>query len=103
MEINSLTNIASQGLQQSQQRLTETASDIARAATEVIEQEAPAEPVQNEQSTQPVNAAQESQEAAPDLVESALQLNAEQQVFDAQANVLSVADETLGALLDTQA
>lgn len=38
-----------------------------------------------------------------DIVEPILNIQRQQQVFDASANVISVADKALGALIDTKA
>ena len=81
MSLDSLMNIGTQGLQSSQQQITTAATDVARAATKPVEQIDPAQ----------------------DLVRPLIEIKASENVFDASAKVVKVADEAVGTLLDIKA
>lgn len=81
MDIGSLMSTGLQGMQVSQQRLQESATEIAAAGSK------PAAAV----------------EPAKDLAEPLVQTKIDRLVFDASAKVVSTADEAVGTLLDTKA
>lgn len=81
MDVGSALNTGLQGMQNSQQRITEAATEIAKAGTKPAQE---VEPVQ-------------------DVAQPLVEMKIDQLVFDASAQVVSTADETIGALLDTRA
>lgn len=99
--VNSVLNEGARGLQNSQREITRAASDIARANVrpEAVNPETerdvatPLAPV--EEVAQP--------EREQNIAESLIELRRQEQVFNASAEVVSTADQTLGSLLDTEA
>lgn len=81
MAVESVMNTGLQGMLASQQRLNESANRIAETAARPVAEVDPVE----------------------DLAEPLVQMKIDELVFDASAKVVSTADETLGALLDTMA
>lgn len=78
--INSVIDSGVNGLQRSSQALNNAAQEIASAATP-----------RSDSSTQ------------RDLIEPVVELNVQQQLFDASARVVEVGNDSLGALLDIKA
>lgn len=84
MEIGSMVNQGLIGMQRSQAEMTSSAQQIAQAsATPAPQNGEPAQSV--------------------DVVEPLLNMQAQQRVFDSSAEVVRVADENLGRLIDTTA
>lgn len=102
MQVNSsstsLLNQGLQGMQKSQQEIQRSANDIARAnidpATQVDSAAA--------QSGQATNGDQKV-EASQDVVEPLINLRRQEQLFNASAQIVKTADQTLGSLLDVKA
>lgn len=86
MEIGSAFSEAAQGLQRSQAEMVGSAQEIARAN---VGNQAPA--------------SQSAANQQGQVVEPLIELQAQQQVFDANARVLETADENTGRLIDTLA
>lgn len=88
MEIGSAFSEAAQGLQRSQSEMAGSAQEIARAnvGNQVGSPEAASQPAASQQVAEPL-----------------IELQAQQQVFDANARVLETADENTGRLIDTLA
>lgn len=81
MSLDALMNIGTQGLQSSQQQITQAATDIAQLATKPVEQ---------------VN-------LATDVAKPLIEIKASENVFDASAKVVSVASDNVGTFLDIKA
>ena len=98
--INSVLSEGTRGLQAAQRGAERAASDIARAAvtsnpgSQTQPSQAP-----NDQLLQPVNEAVQP-ERSQGLAEPLIELRRQEQLFNASAQVVSVADQTLGTLLD---
>ncbi len=80
MTIGSVVNQGLAGIQQSQREMLQAAGDIATAGS-----------VQKDSAT------------VRDVAEPLIEMKIQQQVFDASARVIKVADDTLGTLLDVNA
>lgn len=76
MDIGSVVNQSLIGMQKSQTEMTQSAGEIARVSS----------------TREPM-----------DLVEPAVNIQAQQQVFDSSARVMESADEAIGSLLDIKA
>ncbi|MDN3637619.1 hypothetical protein QWY82_02245 [Simiduia curdlanivorans] len=104
MQVNSssstsLLNQGLQGLQKSQQEIQRSANDIARLNIEPTSQANPADPTQAGQA-QPSD---QKVESSQDVVEPLINLRRQEQLFNASAQIVKTADETLGSLLDVKA
>ncbi|UTA47539.1 hypothetical protein L1F30_15465 [Simiduia sp. 21SJ11W-1] len=102
MQVNasstSVLNQGLQGLQKSQQEIQRSANDIAQAGLDT--QPATAQPA----SAQPAEAGSQQQVApSQDVIEPLINLRRQEQLFNANAQVVKTADETLGSLLDVKA
>lgn len=84
MEIGSMVNQGLIGMQRSQTEMTSSAQQIAQAAATPTPQNGEAAP--------PV-----------DVVEPLINMQAQQRAFESSAEVVRVADENLGRLIDTTA
>lgn len=97
MTINSVMSSGLSGLQASQREMVKAAEDIASAAlpvrAEAVQRQGMAPDVQP--GVQP-----ESRPSPKDLVESLVELKRQEHVFTASAKIVSVADKTLGSLID---
>lgn len=99
MQVNasstSVLNQGLQGLQKSQQEIQRSANDIAQAGIESAQAPANAgtQSPGSEQQVQP----------SQDVVEPLINLRRQEQIFNANAQVVKTADETLGSLLDVKA
>lgn len=114
MIVNSAMNEGLAGMQQSQKRLQQAAEDIAKAGvpTEARHQQTNAldaavtnngAGVDDLPAESTVNAATESEPTRlgnGDVVEPLIEQKRQQQLFDASANVVQVANENLGRLID---
>ena len=98
--INSVLSEGTRGLQAAQRGAERAASDIARAALTNGSQTQPSE-APNDQLLQPVNEAVKS-ERSQSLAEPLIELRRQEQLFTASAQVVSVANQSLGTLLDIQ-
>ncbi len=96
--VSSAINEGVRGLQNSQRELQRSAADIARANI----RETPREAVDNAppSALQPVQETQES--AQRGIEESLIELRRQEQIFTANAQVVSVAEQTLGSLIDVK-
>ena len=103
MDINSSGSALNQGLigiQRSQSQIQSSAQEIARAsATPVAEPRGGNQDGQAPEST----ALPQSNAPAANLVEPLINIQAQEQVFNASAEVVRTANENLGRLIDTQA
>ena len=97
--VDSLISIGTQGLQRSQQNMQQSAEDIAGLT---VPQSGASGATEGAEDTQLGNT---SQTVTPsrELSEAVVELRQEQQVFDANAQVLETGGEQLGRLLDTNA
>lgn len=97
--VGAVFNEGVRGLQTSQREIQRSANDIARANTSLE----PQEQLNREEPTsfQPL---QESQESEPrrGIEESLIEMRRQEQIFNANAEVISVANDTLGSLIDVQ-
>ena len=80
LSVGSVLNQGLSGIQQSQREMLNSANEIVQAGT-----------TQRDSST------------VQDIAEPLIEMKIQQQVFDASANVVKVADDTLGTLLDVNA
>lgn len=103
MDVNSSGSALNQGLigiQRSQSQIQNSAQEIARASATPV-----AEPRGADQDAQATETTAPTQSIAPaaDLVEPLINIQAQEQVFNASAEVVRTANENLGRLIDTQA
>lgn len=103
MDVNSSGAALNQGLigiQRSQSQIQNSAQEIARASATPV-----AEPQRGDQGGQALegNAVTQGSEPTTDLVEPLINIQAQEQVFNASAEVVRTANENLGRLIDTQA
>ncbi|BFM13350.1 hypothetical protein R50072_35030 [Simiduia litorea] len=103
MQVNSsstsLLNQGLQGLQKSQQEIQRSANDIARLNIDPATQASPVEPAQAGQA----QSSDQKVESSQDVVEPLINLRRQEQLFNASAQIIKTADETLGSLLDVKA
>jgi len=103
MDVNSSGSALNQGLigiQRSQSQIQNSAQEIARASATPV-----AEPRGGDQDAQATATTAPDQSRAPagDLVEPLINIQVQEQVFNASAEVVRTANENLGRLIDTQA
>jgi len=103
MDVNSSGSALNQGLigiQRSQSQIQNSAQEIARASARPL-----TEPRGAGQGDQAPESTAPNQNNAPatDLVEPLVNIQAQEQVFNASAEVVRTANENLGRLIDTQA
>lgn len=101
--INSVMSEGLRGMQNSQREMLKSAEDIARAnirqdpATQAIDQA----PQPTNQPVAPVRRSAET-DAGGEIAEPLIEMRREEQLFTASAKLVSIADETLGSLIDVQ-
>lgn len=104
MQVNSsstsLLNQGLQGMQKSQQEMLRSANDIARANIDPATQSPGADPASGAGQTQQNN---QKVEASQDVIEPLINLKRQEQLFNASAQIVKTADQTLGSLLDVKA
>ena len=103
MDINSSGSALNQGLigiQRSQNQIQNSAQEIARASATPV-----AEPQRGDPAGQAPggDGVTQSSEPTTDLAEPLINIQAQEQVFNASAEVVRTADENLGRLINTQA
>lgn len=96
--INSVLNEGLRGMQHSQREMLKSAHEIAHANVRQ-DSAAPQEP--EDAAIPPVNEPQKSG-ATGDIAEPLIELRRQELIFTASARVVSVADDTLGSLLDVK-
>ncbi|WP_018275703.1 hypothetical protein WKI13_18835 [Teredinibacter turnerae] len=100
--INSVMSEGLKGMQHSQREMQKSAQEIAEA--NIREQPSETVDVQSVTRTNPVAPVEEAvrSDSGGDIVEPLIELRRQEQLFDASANVVSVADKTLGSLIDVK-
>lgn len=98
--VGSVLNEGLRGIQNSQRDMQKSASEIASANIRERPNEttAPEEPT----TLQPVEESNESNRPQRTIEESLIELRRQEQVFTANAKVVSVAEETLGSIIDVK-
>ena len=99
--LSSVMNEGVRGLQNSQREMVKSANEIAK--TTVAANPAPAVPatsVPGETTLSPVTESLETRPSTNSVSEPLIELRRQEQLFDASAKVISVADQTIGSLLD---
>ncbi|MFL0810453.1 MAG: hypothetical protein K6L76_08570 [Agarilytica sp.] len=98
--VGSVLNEGLRGMQNSQRELQKAASEIASANI----RERPEETTSPEVPTtlQPVDESPESTRSQRTIEESLIELRRQEQLFTANAKVVSVAEETLGSIIDVK-
>ncbi len=96
--VSSVFNEGVRGIQSSQREMVKSANEIARANI----RERPEEEVALQAPTeiQPIEELQKSEQRG--IEEPLIELKRQEQLFTANAKVISVADETLGSLIDVE-
>lgn len=96
--VSSVFNEGVRGVQASQREMLRSANEIARANI----RERPEEEVALQEPTeiQPVEETQETEQRG--IEEPLIELKRQEQLFTANAKVISVANETLGSLIDVE-
>ncbi len=96
--VGSVINEGTRGLQLAQREMQKSANEIARANV----REAPSENTQPEEPSvvPPVDEPRESSQRG--IEEPLIELKRQEQLFNANAKVISVANDTLGSLIDVQ-
>ncbi len=96
--VGSVINESSRGLQLAQREMQKSANEIARANV----REAPSETLRPEEPSvlPPVDETRESSQRG--IEEPLIELKRQEQLFNANAKVISVANDTLGSLIDVQ-
>ncbi len=99
--VSSVLNEGARGLQTAQREISRAANEIARAN---VRTDAVA-PETEQDVASPLSPLEESTqtERPRDIAEPLIELRRQELLFNASAEVVSTADETLGNLLDTQA
>ena len=97
--VNSVLNEGARGLQSSLREINRAAQEIAGANvrsedTNVLAQEPTTLP--------PVGEPEESSATSNSLVEPLVELRRQEQIFNANAKVVAVADEVIGSLIDVR-
>lgn len=96
--VGSVLNEGLRGMQLSQREMQKSAHEISRAN---IPEETQQESVSNPQTVlQPVTEVKES--SKKDIGESLIEMRRQEQIFNASAKVVSVANKTLGSLIDVE-
>lgn len=90
MTINSVIGHGLTGMRASQREMLKAAEDIASAAL----------PVRQDPGMVPAADVQNVGRQPPDLVEPLVELQRQEHLFTASAKVVSIADKTLGSLID---
>jgi len=87
------------GIQSSQREIQKSANEIARASTREPE---PSQNIQADEPTviAPVSESKESTQRG--IEEPLIELRRQEQLFTASAQVISVADQTIGSLIDVK-
>ena len=101
--VNSVINEGVRGLQNSQRELLRNANEVVRATTTGSDAPVGTETVASDStSISPLTDAAEPRRSG-DIAEPLIELRRQELLFNASAQVVSTADETLGSLLDTLA
>jgi flagellar hook-associated protein FlgK len=87
-------------MQKSQQEMHRSANDIARVNIDPAAQSPGADPTTGAGQTQSSN---QKVEASQDVIEPLINLKRQEQLFNASAQIVKTADQTLGSLLDVKA
>jgi len=101
--INSVMSEGLRGMQNSQREMLKSADEIAKAnvredpATQSVDQR----PAPTNEPLSAVTRPVES-DSGGDIVEPLIELRRQEQVFDASAKLISVADDALGSLIDVK-
>lgn len=96
--VGSVVNEGLRGMQSSQREMQKSANEIARAnIPEETRQQSASDPATV---LQPVTEAKESRQK--DISESLIEMRRQEQIFNANAKVVSVANKTLGSLIDVE-
>lgn len=98
--VGSVLNEGVRGLQNAQRDLLKSASEIARANVG-DDTSSTAIPLSQETSLAPVNETRELNRTG-DIAQPLVELRKQEQLFNAAAKIISVADKTLGSLIDVQ-
>ena len=98
--ISSVLNEGVRGLQNSQRELQKTAGEIARTNV----QSSPVEPATAAEEGTVIPPVEEPPKAVSerDISEALVELRKQEQLFTASAQVVKVADQTLGSLIDVE-
>lgn len=96
--VSSVLNEGARGLQNSQREMLKSAQDIARANIRSDNTTSEARP--EELTTLPPVGKPAQSERSGDIAEPLIELKRQELVFNASAKVVSVADRTLGSLLN---
>ena len=98
--VNSVINEGSRGLQLAQREIARSANEIARTNVNEVSQ---ADNVTDADATalSPVDASQELA-SQRDISEPLVELRRQEQIFNANAKVVSIANETIGSLIDVR-
>ncbi|WP_188150123.1 hypothetical protein [Teredinibacter waterburyi] len=106
--LNSVMNEGVRGMQNAQREMHRSASEIAQANTSEnrVGQQPVSETVDRVAATdsQPLKAVEASvqSDSGGSIVEPLIELRRQEQVFDASAQLVSIADKTLGSLIDVK-
>ena len=99
--LSSVVSEGVRGLQNSQREILKSANEIARATVATDPGlAAQTTTIQGETSFAPVTESLEVRPVQDNLSEPLIELKRQEQLFDASARVISVADQNIGSLLD---
>ncbi len=98
--VSSVINEGVRGLQLAQRELNKSANEIARVN---VNEPSQAETLTSDENTPlaPLDAAEESA-SQRDISEPLIELRRQEQIFNANARVVSVGNETIGSLIDVR-
>lgn len=99
--VGSVLNEGARGLQTAQREIGKAAQDIARANITTNPNSQATNAVDEVTTIPPVDELQNSSRQGG-IEEPLIELRRQEQIFNANAKVISVADETLGSLIDVQ-